>query len=256
MPDSDAIRGATLFSGRSSDYAAARPTYPDAALDLIVEGLAPGAPAIDLGCGTGISTRLLASRGLAVVGMDPSAEMLAEARRAKDPVGRGSITYAIGDERLGGIADRSVDLVACFQSFHWVDPPTARRSFRRVLSRHGRVAVAWNLRQRGDPTAEAYVAAIGRAPADRADGGEDPAAGLWASPEPFREVARRRVPNPQPLDEAGLLARARSASYFPREPRDQARAVDALRRLFAAHARDGRVLLGQETLVVVAEPGS
>ncbi|MBM4105132.1 MAG: class I SAM-dependent methyltransferase [Phycisphaerae bacterium] len=254
MPDPDALRGATLFSGRSSDYAAARPTYPDAVIDLIVEGLAPGAPAIDLGCGTGISTRLLASRGLVVVGMDPSEEMLAEARRAGSPVGGGSIRYSIGDERLADVADRSTDLIACFQSFHWVDPSTARRGFRRVLSPRGRVAVAWNLRQRGDPGAEAYVAAIGRPPADRADAGEDPAAGLWASPEAFREVARHRFPNPQSLDEAGLLARARSASYFPREPRAQARAVDALRRLFAAHARDGRVLLGQETLVVIAEP--
>ena len=34
----------------------------------------------DLGCGTGILTRLLADRGLEVTGIDPNEDMLAHAR--------------------------------------------------------------------------------------------------------------------------------------------------------------------------------
>ena len=36
---------------------------------------------VDLGCGTGLLTRVLGGRGHAVIGIDPSPEMLAVARR-------------------------------------------------------------------------------------------------------------------------------------------------------------------------------
>ena len=57
------------FSNRAHDYAKHRPSYPDAAVDAILLGL--GAPpdlvAADVGAGTGISSRLLASRGVRVI---------------------------------------------------------------------------------------------------------------------------------------------------------------------------------------------
>ena len=65
---------AGLFAGRAYDYAKARPSYPREAIDLVVHGLKPHAVAIDVGCGTGISTRLLAARGLRVTGVDQAFE--------------------------------------------------------------------------------------------------------------------------------------------------------------------------------------
>ena len=56
-----------------------------------------GARALDFGCGTGRSSRLLRDLGLSVVGVDISAPMLAEARR-RDP---------LGDYRLVGVGDLS-----------------------------------------------------------------------------------------------------------------------------------------------------
>src|SRR5438270_141737 len=54
------------FTGLAQLYAKSRPGYPDAALDFLMDrcGLRPGSMAVDLGCGTGISTRLFAQRGL------------------------------------------------------------------------------------------------------------------------------------------------------------------------------------------------
>ena len=70
------------FSGLAGLYDRHRPSYPAALLDWIVTsaGLAPGDPVADIGCGTGIATRLLAERGFDVVGVDPNQAMLAEAR--------------------------------------------------------------------------------------------------------------------------------------------------------------------------------
>ncbi len=248
---------ASLFAGRVADYAAARPSYPRAAIDLVVRDLPAQTQAIDLGCGTGISTRALAGRGLAVIGVDPNTEMLAAAAAAI-AADAGTIEYRLGDESLASVAAASVDLVACFQSFHWLDPATARRSFARVLKPGGRVALVWNLRVLGDPAGDDYAEAVGVAPAEARYGIEAPDGPLFEEDPPaFRAIARERFANPQSLDEAGLVARARSASYFPRDALLANKVERDLRTLFSRHAQpssDGpRLRLGQETLVVIAE---
>ena len=257
-----ALDAASLFAGRADDYAKARPSYPREAIDLVVQGLASGATAIDVGCGTGISTRLLAARGLRVTGLDPNAEMLAAARRAGSPSMADAIAYELGDASLANVVTASVDLVTCFQSYHWFDPASTRRDFLRVLKRDGRVALVWNLREEGDPAAEGYAKIVGVPPAETRFGFDAPDAPLFeqadGEPPAFVPFARKRFPNPHWLDEDGLVARAKSASYFPREAEAAARVVAQLRAMFAAHAvaRDGRRLLrlGQTTLVSIGVP--
>src|ERR1043166_6631807 len=65
------------FSGLADLYAKYRPSYPDAALDLIpTRGrLGPTSLLVDVGCGTGISSRLFALRGVPVLGIEPNADM-------------------------------------------------------------------------------------------------------------------------------------------------------------------------------------
>src|SRR5437660_5872622 len=69
------------FSGLADIYARCRPTYPPAAIDFILQhcGLQNGSVLVDVGCGTGISSRLFAGRGLEVIGIEPNAEMRAAA---------------------------------------------------------------------------------------------------------------------------------------------------------------------------------
>src|SRR5262245_33580604 len=72
------------FGGLADDYAAHRPEYPGAAVDFILAraGLAAGALVVDIGAGTGISSRLFARRGLTVVGVEPNDQMRARAGAA------------------------------------------------------------------------------------------------------------------------------------------------------------------------------
>src|SRR5580765_3969802 len=72
------------FSDRAQAYRRFRPAYPPAAIDSMLEGLAPRAGAaslvaVDLGAGTGISSRLLAARGVRVIAIEPNPEMRAAA---------------------------------------------------------------------------------------------------------------------------------------------------------------------------------
>src|SRR4051794_7801884 len=83
MTDAERSNPTTRFSDLADLYARHRPDYPGAALDFITGrgGLrAAGALLVDVGCGTGISARLFAARGVRVVGADPNDEMRARAQ--------------------------------------------------------------------------------------------------------------------------------------------------------------------------------
>src|SRR6266536_3800127 len=69
------------FSGLAGDYAAHRPVYPEEAIDFVIAraGLGPSSLVVDVGAGTGISSRLFARRGLHVVGIEPNDEMRVQA---------------------------------------------------------------------------------------------------------------------------------------------------------------------------------
>jgi ubiquinone/menaquinone biosynthesis C-methylase UbiE len=100
------------FSDRATDYAKYRPSYPATAIDRILEGLNNPLVAADIGAGTGISSRLLAERGVRVLEIEPNADM----RQAAAP--HPLVKFYDSTAEKTGIADASIDLVTCFQSFH------------------------------------------------------------------------------------------------------------------------------------------
>ena len=70
---------------------------------------------LDVGCGTGITTRLFSERGCEVLGIEPDPRMAAVARRRGATVEDGS--FEEWDAR-----GRLFDLLVAGQSWHWVDP--------------------------------------------------------------------------------------------------------------------------------------
>jgi hypothetical protein len=65
----------------------------------------------------------------------------------------------------------------------------------------------------------------------------------------FVDATRVVFTNEQPLDEDGLLGRAFSASYAPREPAAVERFAADMREVFARFQQEGRVVLRYETSV-------
>jgi ubiquinone/menaquinone biosynthesis C-methylase UbiE len=227
----------TRFTGLADTYRRHRPSYPHALLDWIVALFAPQHPrsALDVGCGTGISTRLLAARGIDVVGVDPNADMMRAARE------QGPGRYVEGTSTRTGLADASVDLVTAAQSFHWFDVDATLAELRRILRPGGWCAAFWN--QRADtPFHQEYRAALRRF----SDEYErlpkvDAALDALRAAEGVSERREATFPNLQRFDLAGLLGRAHSSSYVHRGVADLASFDAELRRIFEHHARDGLV---------------
>lgn len=233
------------FSGLAQDYARHRPSYPHATVDWLIEasGVRPGELVADLGCGTGILTRLLAERGLRVVGIDPNEDMLAEARAAG-----GGADYRRGEASATGLGDASVALVTAAQAFHWFDVDAALAEFHRVLLMGGHAAALWNLRGSG-PFMEAYDALLRRFSSEYPvlDTWETTLARLQAHPR-AESQRRHQAPNAQLFDLEGLRGRAWSSSYVSRGVQDREGFDAALGELFDAHARSGRVEFSYRTV--------
>ncbi|MEE8144137.1 MAG: methyltransferase domain-containing protein, partial [Kiloniellales bacterium] len=77
------------FGRTAEDYGRHRAGFPDALFDRLgAFGLnGPGLRVVDLGTGTGSLARGFARRGAEVVGLDPSRDLMAEARRLDGEAG-------------------------------------------------------------------------------------------------------------------------------------------------------------------------
>jgi SAM-dependent methyltransferase len=246
------------FSGLAETYARHRPDYPEAALDLILAQVAwdggEGEPPllVDVGSGTGISARQFARRGVRVIGVEPNEAMRQKAER--EPIADfPPPEYRPGTAEDTGLPAGAADLVVAAQAFHWFDPERALAEFARILRPGGVVALMWNERDEADAFTAAYGVVMRTGPdAPLLEGGRVRAGEMLGDNPLFAGYRREEFSHGQELDEEGVLGRAFSASYAPREPEAAARFADRLRDAFARHQRDGRVVLRYRTTVHLA----
>jgi SAM-dependent methyltransferase len=236
------------FTDRTQDYVNHRPSYPAAAIDAILAGITPQTAA-DIGSGTGISTRLLADRGLQVWAVEPNAAMRNSA--SDHP----NITRWQGTAEQTGLADRSMDLVTAFQAFHWFQHEVALPELHRILKPHGRLAIVWNDRDRTDPFTRCYgevLQSVSNKPVgiDRlAD-----ATPLHQAPHHFTHIRKIAIPHQQALNLAGLIGLAQSRSYTPKSGAAQVQLVDRLTALHQEFANaDGLTQLHYNTHIFLAD---
>jgi len=108
--------------------------------------LQPGQGVLDLGCGAGWATRLLAQRvapGRAV-GVDVSDEMIRRARLAS--AGLANVEFLVGPASKIPVADGTCDRVLSVESFYYYpDQEGALEEIRRVMARGGRLFILINL---------------------------------------------------------------------------------------------------------------
>jgi ubiquinone/menaquinone biosynthesis C-methylase UbiE len=240
---STAINPTGRFTGRVADYVRFRPGYPDALLETLERGVprSPDYVVADIGAGTGISTMCLLRAGWTVIAVEPNDAMRAAAEELL--AGRSHVSTVAGTAEATSLPDRSVDLIAAGQAFHWFERDATRAEFQRILRARGRVALFWNVRRLdADPFAEAYEQLLQTYGTD------------------YQQVTQRNVDasalnaffggpfethtfeNVQTFDFAALRGRLLSSSYAPaagharHEPM-----LEELRRIFDRHQQQGRV---------------
>jgi SAM-dependent methyltransferase len=245
-----AMNPLSRFSNRAEDYAKYRPSYPSEAIAIILEGLGTTGEllAADIGAGTGISSRLLAECGVRVLAIEPNAAM--RQTSAPHPL----LKFHEGTAEATNLPDASVDLVTCFQAFHWFDPEPSLLEFRRILKLSGRLAVVWNDRDRHDEFTQNYTRLVQIASNNHpAESRLISVEALLESPL-FPHVRCHTFTYQQKLDLNGLIGRVNSVSYIPQEGLAHQQLLSDLKALHQRACDEyGLVYLAYRTSVYLAE---
>jgi SAM-dependent methyltransferase len=125
--------------GFAETYEHVRPRTPRALVDLLCRFARTTQPSlvVDLGCGTGLSTRAWSNVACHGIGIEPNAAMLAAAA----PVS--GIEYRQAYAQETGLDDDIADIVTCSQSLHWMEPEPTFAEAARIL-RSGGVFAAYD----------------------------------------------------------------------------------------------------------------
>jgi len=204
------------FSNRVREYALHRPRYPDTLFRQLPGWVfTPSSVVADIGCGTGIFTAHISEKVKKVFAVEPNRGMREAALRAL--ADRPNVEVTGGRAEETGLADRSVDVIAAAQAFHWFDRVRARAEFLRILKPGGAVLLVWyERRTTGDEFLEGYEKLM-------LDHGTDYAQVDHRNVTPEiiaeffhpRPVERITVSGEERMDFEGLRGRVISSSYMP-----------------------------------------
>ena len=137
-----------LFDQEAERYDQYRPTYPDVVIDELLGPKPAGMEVLDVGCGTGIASRLMAQRGVKVLGVELAPRMAEIARRH-------GIEVELSAFEDWDAAGRSFDRVVSAQAWHWLDLPFASSKAASLLRLGGRLCLVWNVGWQPDDLADA-----------------------------------------------------------------------------------------------------
>jgi len=158
-----------VFDSVTEDYDRVRQGYPPVLMDAAIlrGGLASGSRVLEVGCGTGKLTELLAARQLNVDAVDPGPRMIEQAKRRLG--GHGDVRFHVGRFEDVALPEDAFEAVFSATAFHWVDP------------RIGWTKAASHLRPGGLLALFAHMTVHDERSA--------------AADEGFRELLRRHAPN-------------------------------------------------------------
>jgi ubiquinone/menaquinone biosynthesis C-methylase UbiE len=142
-PRFDLSANVERFQGFAAHYDAYRPQPPDIILDILTQLARVERPrlVVDLGSGTGLSTRIWAKRAEQVIGVEPSDDMRRQAETHTDS--QSNVRYQAGFSTATGLPDNCADIVTCSQSLHWMEPNGTFAEVARIL-RPGGVFAAYD----------------------------------------------------------------------------------------------------------------
>ncbi len=133
----------TLYAGSAAYYATGRVPYPPELARALADrmSLDGSGRLLDVGCGPGSLTLLLAPYFAEAVGIDADPDMVAQAAAAAGRAGREHVSFRQmrAEELPGGLG--TFRLVSFAQSFHWVDRPRVARTVHGMLEPGGAFAL-------------------------------------------------------------------------------------------------------------------
>ncbi len=143
------LRGSTrqrfgaAFNTGADTYRSVRPSYPDDAVDFLLQGHGPERGSIvEFGAGSGQLTQKLLPRGYRVEATEPAAGMLDTLREQLQQYPRLG-THRVSAEDTALPAGQATAVLAA-QAWHWFEPGKATHEAARLSQPGARLGLIWN----------------------------------------------------------------------------------------------------------------
>jgi SAM-dependent methyltransferase len=130
-----------VFGEDAELYDSARPSYPPELVDDVVALVELPARTVDVGCGTGKATVMLAERGVTGVGVEPDAAMAEIARRKLERFSSWRVDISDFEEWQPKLGETPFDLITVAQAWHWIDRERGTKQAERLLRSGGWLAI-------------------------------------------------------------------------------------------------------------------
>jgi len=137
-----------IFGRISSLYDRARISYPTKLIDDIVNysGIGQEGTILDVGCGTGQATLLLAQKGYKVTGLDISQDMINVAKEKCTSFPK--VSFSVGTFEDVDFSDASLDIITSGMAWHWINPEGREEKAYRILKSGGTLALFWSYQRK------------------------------------------------------------------------------------------------------------
>jgi ubiquinone/menaquinone biosynthesis C-methylase UbiE len=241
------------FSDRVNDYVQFRPGYPQEAIELLKNKFSLSSSSIiaDIGSGTGISAEMFLRENCTVFGVEPNDEMRAAAEKVLSQYKKFHSVKGTSDKT--NLQNQSVDFVVAAQAFHWFEPISTKKEFKRILKDQGYIVIIFNDRKiTGSAFAEGYENLMNEFGSDYKQVKHQN-----VSEKRHREFLgdyqQFNFENFQEFDFNGLLGRITSSSYAPNKDHPRFNEMKAaFKNLFEQTQTMGKVKMDYITQVFCA----
>lgn len=197
----------------------------------------------DVGMGTGIGAKLFLEAGCTVYGVEPNKEM--RERAEQELAGYEKFHSVDGTAENTALPSGSIDIIVCFQAFHWFDIEKTREEFKRILkSPSDEVFLIWNEHASGDRMKD-YDRILEEYCTDKSLIKKSYET-VEKYVEPFfagSGFEKKEFKNVQEMDLIALKGRIFSYSDMPAEDEAGPELMNAIQTFYDKHQKDGKVEL-------------
>lgn len=248
-------KAALGYDRAATPYNRSRPSYPDAAIRLLLTelDLDAGKHVVEFGAGTGIFTRQLVAHGLRVTAVEPVAAMREKLAALAE------VAVSPGTAEASELADGVADAVIAATAWHWFDAERALREVTRLLhAGEGGLGLVWNQYDETVPWVAEFVPIASRR---RAADQPSERSGEWRAffdrLPGWTALESAEFTNPWTTSPDGVVSRLMSSSAIAARPEpDRARARDEALKVLERHglADEQTIVLPYRTYVYWTRP--
>lgn len=130
------------FTGKARDYASARPSYPQSAINYICSFIPKDAVFADMGAGTGKFTELIAKRGYEIYAVEPNADM--REQLIETLLNFKNVKIMASTAESTDIPDCSVDVIVCAQAIGWFNLVAFKQECKRIGKHDAMIVSIYN----------------------------------------------------------------------------------------------------------------